>query len=160
MSILSCSVETDVTLHLGTGATELVLSAECPGDFTDEQPWGLWWNRLELPPFRLRYEWAPPSMVVPGQTLLAVTEDRAAIAGRLVVVGRDPAGVAAGKAAVRTALARFRSTVAIRHGAYELGSWAAMPTLPVWDDLLTPHRLASFTAGASFLIPVQPVGAP
>lgn len=155
MTILSCAEEVDVVLRLGTPGNQLALSADCPDGGV-----GIWWNELSLPQFALRYQWAPSSMVVPGQVLLSATMDRSSIAARVVAIGTTAAELEAQKAILAASVGRFRYNVSIVHGAQSLGSWVAGPTTPIWDDALSPHRSATYTAGASLLIPVQPTGAP
>lgn len=143
-----------ITVTLTWDDGELVLGPDCPDDGE-----GLWWSSLLLPEFGYRYTQAPPSAWVPGNVLLAVVPDSAALTLAVGAVGADTASLEAQKALLTAALAQWPYVVTITQGAVVVGAWRADPTMPRWGAL-AQQDVGLFAAEAAVSVPVNPVGAP
>lgn len=137
----------------GDDPGDLVLTPDCPDDD------GMWWATLVLPDFAYRYTSAPPSAWVPGNVLLAVVPDSAALALTVGVKGSDTATLEAQKALLTAALAQWPYTVTVDQGGVTVGAWRADPTMPRWGAL-AQQDAGLFAAEAVVSIPVNPVGSP
>lgn len=150
------SCEVTVTVILGPEATPLTIPSTC-----DE---GLSWTKMTLPDWELRYTYAPPSIYVPGNVLLAAVQDSGAIPMIVSVEGTSLSDLEVQKAELEVALLAwpglFQVDATDDNGTATIaGPWETFPTVPHWGDVL-PTVLGHYLMEATFSLPVNPTGAP
>lgn len=151
---MSCVVTIDVTL--GTEEDPLVIPSTC--DI------GISWTKMALPDWEFRYTYAPPSIYVPGNVLMAAVQDSGAVPMTVSVEGSSLADLEVKKAELETALAAWPGSFKVDamddNGTVTIaGPWESFPTLPRWGDVL-PTVLGHYLLEATFSLPVNPPGAP
>jgi hypothetical protein len=159
-----CStVEPVITVSIYYGPDEedlLVIPPTCDDDE------GLWWNSLALPDWGVRYNYAPPSIWVPGSIMLGAVADSSTLALRVVARGSDADGLETQKALLASRLFTGAMVVGIdadygtvTPAVTNLGLWRARPVIPSWGPV-TPQRAGMLFAETTLSIPVEPPGAP
>jgi len=153
--------EVTVTLKWGEGVDESLVIPQ-----TLDADTGLWWSEMQFPEWNLRYGYAPPSDLLPGNVLLSAVEDSGAIPMLVVAQGVSLADLEAQKALLRTALGKWTGTITVLADPGDPndsdtvigGPWTTLPTVPQWSDGPNPLKLEHLFAEAIFSIPVQPLG--
>jgi hypothetical protein len=128
---------------------------------------GTWWNALTLPAWAMRYDYAPPSTLIPGQILLGAVPDASAVALGVVVRGSSLTDVEVRKAQLESYLAQWHYTITVTATPDEPGAdpvvvggpWQAQPTIPVWwPQGITPLAVGTLAVVGTVSIPVNPAG--
>lgn len=145
-----CNVDPTINIVLSWPAdgADLVIGPDC-----DDSGW--WWTSLAFPAFDYRYETAPPSAWMGGDTLLSAVPAASTLPIGLAIHEANLVSLEVAKLQLTAAFKQLDLTITLMVDSTPVGIYPAFPSLIQWGQI-TPALYGLNVYEGSVVVPVNP----